>query len=245
MTVRTVIVTSMIAGSLVSPAFAQNSFSAGVEVATDEARRGISWSQGRAALSADVAAEVGPLDASARVVTTRGSERHGDADAVADLTLGTRWELGSVQFRPAITAHLFNGARGDMDYLELSTSGSFTYGPVQVIGGAAFVPSQDAIGGNNLFLHAGANAGVPGTPFTVAVELGHSSGDTKDSVRAQRLRPTGDYTNWRLGVERRRGPFTLAVEYIGTDLKRVNAVGPFADARNASDRIVSRARFDF
>jgi hypothetical protein len=235
----------MIAGSVVSPAAAQSSFPAGVEVATEEARRGISWSQGRAALSADVAAVLGPLDASARVVMTRGSERHGDADVVADLTIGTRWELGPVQLHPAVTAHLFSGARGDLDYVEVSTSGSFTYGPVQVIGGAAFAPSQDAIGGDNLYLHAGATAGLPGTPFTVAAELGHSSGNSKNPVLAQRLRPGGDYTNWRLGVERRRGPLTLAVEYIGTDLKRADANGPFADARNAGDRIVGRARLDF
>lgn len=235
----------MVAAGVVSPASAQSSFPAGVEVATEEARRGISWSQGRAAISADVAAVLGPLDASARVVTTRGSERHGDADAVADLMLGVSWQLGAVQLRPAITAHLFSGARGDMDYLELSTSGSFDYGPMQITGGAAFAPSQDAIGGNNLFLHAGANAGIPGTPLTVAVELGHSLGNSKDPVRAQRLRPGGDYTNWRLGLERRRGPLTLAVEYIGTDLKRASVNGPFADARNASDRIIGRARFDF
>ncbi len=225
------------------PAYAQTGLSAGVEAATDEARRGISWSENRAALSADAAAGFGPVDASARVVTLRGSSRHGDADTVADIALGTGWDLGAIRVRAGGTAHLFSGARGKMDYGEVGASASFTFGPLQLTGGAEYAPSQDAIGGDNLFVYAAANAGIPATPFTLVADIGHSTGDVNDPVRAQRLRPGGDYSNWRLGVEHRTGPLTLALDYIGTDVNRRDAFGPFADARHAGDRIVGRVRF--
>ncbi len=239
---------SLIAGAALAaasalPAHAQTGLSAGVEAATDEARRGLSWSENRGVLSADAAASLGPVDASARVVTTRGSSRHGDADAVADIGLGTGWDLGAIRVRAGGTAHLFAGARGKMDYGEVGASASFTFGPLQLTGGADYAPSQDAIGGDNLFVYAAANAGIPATPFTLVADIGHSTGDVNDPVRAQRLRPGGDYSNWRLGVEHRTGPLTLALDYIGTDVNRRDAFGPFADARHAGDRIVGRVRF--
>ncbi|MBM6575488.1 hypothetical protein KCP91_03840 [Microvirga sp. SRT01] len=239
---------SLIAGAALAaasalPAHAQTGLSAGVEAATDEARRGLSWSENRGVLSADAAASLGPVDASARVVTTRGSSRHGDADAVADIGLGTGWNLGAIRVRAGGTAHLFAGARGKMDYGEVGASASFTFGPLQLTGGADYAPSQDAIGGDNLFVYAAANAGIPATPFTLVAVIGHSTGDVNDPVRAQRLRPGGDYSNWRLGVEHRTGPLTLALDYVGTDVNRRDAFGPFADARHAGDRIVGRVRF--
>jgi hypothetical protein len=130
-----------------------------------------------------------------------------------------------------------------MDYGEVGASASFTFGPLQLTGGADYAPSQDAIGGDNLFVYAAANAGIPATPFTLVADIGHSTGDVNDPVRAQRLRPGGDYSNWRLGVEHRTGPLTLALDYVGTDVNRRDAFGPFADARHAGDRIVGRVRF--
>jgi len=51
--------------------------------------------------------------------------------------------------------------------------------------------------------------------------------------------------DWRLGVEHRRGALTLGVDYLGTDVSRRQAFGPFADAAHAADRIVGRVRYDF
>ena len=98
---------SLIAGDALAaasalPAHAQTGLSAGVEAATDEARRGLSWSENRGVMSADAASSLGPVDASARVVSTRGSSRHGDADAVADIGLGTGWDLGAIRVRAGV-----------------------------------------------------------------------------------------------------------------------------------------------
>lgn len=227
------------------PAFAQVSTGAGLEATTDENRRGISWSEGRVSVSGDATLSGYGLDATARVAALRDSPRHGGADAVADLSLGSGWDVGAVRLRVQGSAHLFSGTRGGMDYGELGGSASYTYGPLYLTGGAIWAPPQRAIGGSNLFVYASASAGVPGTPLTIVADLGHSSGNLDDATRAQRLRPGGDYANWRLGLEHRLGPLTLGVDYVGTDVSRADAFGPFADAGHAGDRLLGRVRVDF
>ncbi|WP_344691672.1 TorF family putative porin [Sphingomonas cynarae] len=228
---------------IAAPALAQVSPTLGVEATTDERRRGLSWSEGQASASGDVLLPVGPVDASARIAATRGSGRHGGADAVIDLGAGTGWDVGAIRLRATVTGHLFTGARGRIDYVEAGGTASYGIGPLRVTGGAMLAPSQDAIGGSNLHLFADADAGIPGTPVTLVAGIGHSSGGVDDPVRAQRLRPGGDYTNWRLGIEHRQGQLTLALDYTGTDIGRDDAFGPFADARHAGDRILGRVRF--
>ena len=71
------------------PADAQSSPSAGVELSNDEVRRGLSWSGGRAALSADALIVLGLVEVSGRAATTRSSKRHAGADAVIDVALAT------------------------------------------------------------------------------------------------------------------------------------------------------------
>lgn len=231
--------------SLGAPAAAQTARTASIEAASDEERRGLSWSEGRAVLAADAALSLGRIDASARLVTTRDSDRHAGAGAAVDLSLGTGWDIGAIRLSAGATGHLFAGARRGMDYVEARAAAGYGYGPLYVTIGVIAAPSQQAIGGSNVYTYASANAGIPGTAFTVLTELGHSSGEVDDAIRAQRLRPGGSYTNWRLGVEHRRGPVTLGMDYVGTDITRGAAVGPFADARHATDRLVGRARFTF
>jgi len=189
---------SLAAALLVAPTSATaQSISGAVEATNDEVRRGLSWSQGRASASADATATIGPVDASVRVAALRGSSRHADADAVADLSLATGWDLGAVRVRATAVGHLFTGADRSMDYVELGGAATYTLGPVRASAGALYAPSQRAIGGSNLYLYAGADAGIPGTPLTAIVQLGRSSGDVDDPVRAQRLRPGGRYMDWR------------------------------------------------
>lgn len=221
------------------------SLAGGIEATNAEVRRGIGWSGGRASVSADASTTVGPIDAGVRVVALRGAARHGDADAVADLTLGTGWDLGALRLRATGVGHIFAGAEGGMDYGELGGSASYSLGPARATVGTFYAPAQHAIGGSNLYLYANADAGIPGTPLTVIAQVGRSSGEVDDPVRARRLRPAGRYVDWRLGLEHRRGDLTLALDYIGTDVSRRAAIGRFADGGNAGDRLVGRVRYDF
>lgn len=230
---------------LITSAFAQDARPATLELMSEEERRGLSWSEGRAALAGDLRVSRGRLDASARTITLRNSVRHSGADAVVDLSVGTGWDLGAVRIHTDATGHAFVGARGRMDYVEAGASASYAYGPLYATLGVIGAPSQRAIGGSNVHAYATANVGIPGTPLTMLAEIGHSSGSVSDPVRAERLRPGGSYTNWRLGLEHRRNRLTIGVEYVGTDVSRTATASRFADRSNAGDRILGRVRVLF
>lgn len=222
------------------PAAAQADVTAGVELATDENRRGLSWSAGRVAPSADIAATLGAWEASGRIVALRGSPRHAGADMVADLQLAGAWELGPVRLRGRGIAHVFAGARGRQDYVEVGGDATYAIGPLQIDGGVLVAPAQRAVGGTNVYVFAGAAAGLPGTPVTLSAGIGHTTGGS--GARADRLRPGGAYTDWRLGAEFNRARLTLALDYVGTDIGSGSAILPVGDPVHAGDRIVARAR---
>jgi hypothetical protein len=233
-----------IAGAALLYAGAAGAQTVSVEAATDEARRGLSWSEGRATASGELFVARGVLDASARVTALRGSARHGGSDAVADLGLGATWRTGAVTLELRGDAHLFAGGRGPLDYGEVTGAVGYTFGPLQLDVSASYAPPQDALGGDNLYLRAGARAGIPLTPFTLAAAVGRTTGDGDGSAAADRLRPGGRYTDWRLGVERISGPLTLGVDYVGTNVsKRLLSGG--GDARHDGDRVVARVRLSF
>ncbi|WP_294257558.1 TorF family putative porin [uncultured Sphingomonas sp.] len=219
--------------------------SGGVELSTDESRRGLSWSENQLSASGDVSAGILGFDASARVAMVRESSRHAGADTVFDLEAGHGFDIGLFKLRGFVTGHVFTGAARAMDYVEVGADGRFSLGPLQLNGGATYAPDQGPIGGDNLYLHAGAAVGVPSTPFTVSGSVGHTTGST-DDIRAARLRPTGDYTDWRIGVEHVSGPLTLGVDYVGTDIDTNRAVSsPYADLRHSGNRVLGRARLSF
>ncbi|WP_294294523.1 TorF family putative porin [uncultured Sphingomonas sp.] len=238
----------MLAGAasvLAGPALAQSRPSVGAEITTDEVRRGLSWSDGRPALSADVATDVAGFDLSGRVVTTRASRRHAGADAVADLEVGRGFDLGGLSLRASVTGHLFAGSAIKADYYELGGTGSYTLGPVTLDAGAKYAPDQSAIGGDNLYLFANASGAIIGTPLTANAGIGRSSGSTDDPVRAARLRPAGNYTDWRLGLSYGLGKVTLSVDYIATNIDDRPMPSPLADPDHVGDRFVARARIAF
>ncbi len=238
--------TALTALLLLAPSAAWGqSISFGVEATSDERRRGLSWSDGDPAVSADASASLAGFDVSARAVTTRGSTGHAGADAVADLEVSRRFDIGAVSLRARGIGHLFAGAQGRQDYGEIGLVGSYTLGPATIDAGATYAPDQAAIGGDNLYLFADARAGIPATPFTFNVGIGRSSGSVDDPVRAARLRPAGRYTDWRAGVSWVTTPVALTVEYVGTDIDQNRLTSSFGDIDNAGDRIIGRVRFGF
>lgn len=227
------------------PAQAQ-SVDVGVEAATDEVRRGLSWSDGEISASADAFAGFAGLDASVRVAALRKSDRHANADVVADLALGKDWDVSGFTVRTEMIGHVFGGADTGMNYAELGLGARYSIGPLQLGANAYYAPSQDAIGGDNLHLRANALAGIPAFPVSVAAAVGYTTGDASDAVRAARLRPLGNYADWKVGLEYNQFPFTVGLDYIGTDIDTSRVVAsPFADLRHAGDRVVGRVRLSF
>lgn len=229
----------------VAAAHAQSLPSAGVEATIDERRRGLSWSEGRASVSGDLAVTLGAIELDARVAALRGSVRHDGADAVADLGAAFVTGVGPFQLRARAIGHVFAGAASGMDYGEIGGDARYTLGPIELTAGALYAPPQDAIGGSNLYLSGLAVVGIPATPFTVVGGVGRSSGTVDDPARADRLRPGGTYTDWRLGVEHTTGPLTLALDYVGTDLNADRPARAIGDRGNSGDRVLARARVAF
>lgn len=233
------------AGAFVPAAQAQ-SVDFGVEATTDEVRRGLSWSDGEISASSDAYVGFAGLDASVRVAALRKSDRHANADVVADLALGKDWDAGAFTLRTEAIGHVFGGSDTGMNYAELGLGARYSIGPLEVAANAYYAPGQDAIGGDNLHLRASALAGIPAFPVSVAASVGYTSGDADNAVRAARLRPVGNYSDWKVGLEYNQYPFTVGLDYVGTDIDTSRVVAsPFADVRHAGDKVVGRIRLSF
>ncbi|KQM41063.1 TorF family putative porin [Sphingomonas sp. Leaf10] len=229
----------------VAAAHAQSAPSLGLEATIDERRRGLSWSEGRASVSGDVAVTLRAIELDARVAALRESVRHDGADAVADLGAAFVTEAGPFQLRARAIGHVFAGARSAMNYGEFGGDARYALGPAELTVGALYAPPQDAIGGSNLYLSGLAVVGIPATPFTIVGGAGRSSGTVDNAARADRLRPGSAYVDWRLGVEHVTGPLTVALEYVGTDLNDDRPIRAIGDRQHSGDRVLARARIGF
>lgn len=212
--------------------------SATVEATTDHRRRGLSWSDGEAALDASVALAVaGGLRVEGRATTLRGSPRHGGADAALDASVAYTTRFGGWSLTAGATGHAFPGERG-LHYGELDASLGYLIGPIEVEALASYAPDQSAIGGDNLHLAARATASLPGTPWSLSAHVGRTSGGADDPLRAARLRPAGSYTDWGLRLERVTQRYAVGVRYTGTDIRQGRITpSPFADRENSGDRV--------
>ncbi len=204
----------------ISPAAAQTRPVGSVEVTTDYRQRGISWSGGRAAASAALGADFGGgFRADAAATTLRGTARHGGADAGLDLSAGYRIDRGALWLDGGVVGHVFPGGRGARDYAEVQGAVSTLIGPADLTLSADYAPDQAAIGGDNLYVRAGARVAVVGSPVTLSAHVGRSSGDADGSGRAWRLRPDGRYYDWGVAADYVLQRITLRLAYSDTDIR--------------------------
>ncbi|TKD53005.1 TorF family putative porin [Sphingomonas baiyangensis] len=221
--------------------------SGSVEVTTDHRRRGISWSDGKVALDAIATLPVtGALRVEARATTLRGSPRHAGADLGLDGSAAYVADLGGgLTVTGGVTGHFFPGER-ETSYGEIDAVLGYAIGPAQIEGFAHYAPPQDSIGGDNLYLGARVGGSIPATPYSILAHVGRTTGGTDDFVRAARLRPDGDYTDWGVRVERTVGNVAIGVRYSGTDIAdEVAAASPFANREDAGDRLTAHIALFF
>jgi uncharacterized protein (TIGR02001 family) len=215
-----------------------------VEAGSDQRRRGLSWSDGEPMIEAYGAIGLSDrLEIGVGATTTRASRRHGGADAAVDLSARYRHDLGAWRLSAGVTGHVFAGAAG-LDYAEIDGRLSYGIGPAQLRLGASYAPAQQAIGGDNLYLSAGVDVGLPGTPFSLTGHVGRSSGRIDDPLRAMRLRPEGGYRDYAVGVDYLTGPFAAGVRYSDTSIDAVDLAAPFVD-RHVGSRVTGFLRVGF
>ncbi|MFW2830454.1 TorF family putative porin [Sphingomonas sp. ID0503] len=214
-----------------------------IEVASDDRRRGLSWSDGRPALTASGYLPVtGGLDLEAAASTLRGSARHGGADLGIDAGLRYRHDLGGWRLSAGLLGHAF-ADRSALNYAEVTARAAYQIGPAVFGGSLAYAPRQNAIGGDDLYIAADAELALPGTPWTFRAGAGRSSGETRNGLRAARLRPGGSYWDYHLSAEHVRGPLTAGLRFTATSIDSDEAA-PAVDDRHIGSRLTAHLRFD-
>lgn len=207
------------------PAAAQyaNGISATIEAMSDDRRRGLSWSDGDPGLRVGISVPLADgLSVDGAATTLWGSPRHGGADAALDIGPTFTRQIGSWRLGAEGRYHFFPGASGQ-GYGEVGANAGFTIGPANLDLSARYAPRQSAIGGDNLYVAAGASAAVPGTAFTLSGHVGRSTGDMRDPARAARLRPGGGYWDHDLGIDWYRGRWSAGLRYTDTDIDAPDA----------------------
>lgn len=209
------------------PSLAQEAVRLDASALSDYRERGLSWSEGKPAALANVDLPVAAgLAVSAQAVTTRGSDRHGGADAAFTLRATYSQEAGLLRWRGGLAQHLFAGGSAPLDYLEGELELGFMIGPLDLALLGSYAPPQQALGGSNVYGRVRARLALAGTPLTLAAHAGHSSGNVDDESRARRLRPGGNYADWGLGADYALGPATLSLTYTDTDIRRRDIASP-------------------
>lgn len=207
-----------------------------LDLASDDRRRGLSWSDGdpvlRGSLSVPIA-EGFSLDGTA--TSLWGSDRHGGANAALDLGATYVRQAGGWRLSAEGRYHLFPGASGQA-YGEVGASAGFAIGPASVDLAGHYAPRQSAIGGDNLYLSSGAAFAIPGTALTLSGHVGRSSGTVRRADRAVRLRPGGRYWDHGIALDWYRGRWSAGLRYADTDLDG-------AAARHAGASLIARLGF--
>ncbi len=205
-----------------APVLAQEMIGLEASILTDYRERGLSWSDGKAAarVRVDVPLAGTGFTAAAQATSTRGSVRHGGAEAAVDLSLTFRHEAGLTRLHGAAIARLFPEGAGRQDYVEFDLGVGMALGPIDLAVLGSYAPPQQAIGGSNLHGKASARLALIGTPVTLTGQLGHTTGHADDALRAGRLRPAGSYTDWSLGADYALGRLVFSLAYSDTDIRR-------------------------
>lgn len=191
---------------------AASDLSGEVGVVSDYRYRGVSLSDGRAAVQASVTLERAGLYATLWS-STLGRRL---ADSEIDLTAGYERELAPwISFDVSATRYFYPSSPGD-GYSEGTAAVSLSRGPATATLAFSYAPRQralrDAAGrrADNGYVSLEAGYDVPGTSVSLAAGAGYERG-AFDEVRR------GGKWDWRIGGEIARGAATLGLSYVGSN----------------------------
>ena len=182
---------------------------------SDYRYRGVSLSDDRPALQASLTWE----HDSGVYANLWGSTIKEDGEplkAEVDLTAGFAAELPlGVILDVSATYYAYPGDR-DFNYFEGTAIIERPFGPVTAHAGLSYAPRQGALADDdgrkhaNRYLFAGASFEVPGTPVTLASQIGHERG-------AFDLNPGGGKTDWSVAAEVALQRLRVGMSFVGTD----------------------------
>jgi uncharacterized protein (TIGR02001 family) len=136
------------------------------------------------------------------------------------------------------------GGAGPTDFFEPYAALSTTLGPARGKVGVKYAWKQEALnfdgGGrdDNLYVHADLDAGVPGTPFSLAAHLGYTDGALSPKFATGQTAHYAGGLDWSLGatwtVNRN---LSLSATYVGVEGRSIDEF--------SNDTVVAAIRFSF
>jgi hypothetical protein len=172
----------------------------------------------------------------------------GGSNTELDLVGGFKTEVTpGVAVDVGLTWYMYPGGASKTDFAEIYGKVSGTFGPVNLLGGVAYAPPQEALGRwsftganaqdvlagfpyddagdkeDNFYVWADASTAIPTTPLTAKAHLGYSNGNKGLGPNGTSVAPTGEYLDWLVGLDLAvpGTPVTLGVAYVDTDIAKV------------------------
>lgn len=239
--------------AMTSPALGQSadapagplSVSGSAMIVSDYRFRGVSQSDGSAAVQAGITAEhESGVYAGIWASSLAGWGTFGGANMELDLIGGVKRPIAGGTLDAGLTWYLYPGGADTTDFGEAFVKLSGATGPVTLTGGVAYAPKQRALGrvfdsgaaaaagaparpeakGDNLYLSGDGAIALAGTPVAIKAHIGHSRGNRGLGPNATSVAPTGRYWDWSLGADVTPVEgLTLGLAYVDTDIGRREA----------------------
>ena len=167
----------------------------------------------------------------------------GGSNTELDLFAGYKVALGEgMALDAGLTWYMYPGGASETDFAELYAKLSTTVGPVNLLGGVAYAPKQQALGRwyfsgasastgiyddagdreDNLYLWADISSAIPDTPITLKGHIGYSEGNSGLGPNGTSVAPTGKYIDWLVGADFAvpSTPLTVGVAYVDTNISK-------------------------
>ena len=165
----------------------------------------------------------------------------GGSNTELDLYGGFKTEVVSgVSVDVGLTWYMYPGGASETDFAEPYIKVSTTVGPVSLLGGFAYAPKQQALGGwylngasaqtgvydlpgrkaANGYVWGDISSAIPDTGITLKAHLGYSEGNQGLGPNGTSVSPTGEYLDWMIGVDYTFSPLTFGISYVDTDITK-------------------------
>jgi uncharacterized protein (TIGR02001 family) len=242
--------------------------SGNVALASDYRFRGVSQSNGGAALQGGITIshESGAY-AGFWSSNLAGWGTFGGPNLELDLIAGYKFLVASgAALDVGLTWYTYPGGASKTAFAEPYVKLSGTVGPASLTAGVAYAPKQQALGRwyntgasaaagvydnpgdkkDNLYIWTDAAAGTPSTPVTLKGHIGYSKGNSGLGPNGTSVAPTGKYIDWLLGADVAVGGVTLGIAYVDTDISKAESAylyPNFSSTKDGSSIAGSKAVF--
>jgi uncharacterized protein (TIGR02001 family) len=214
-------------------------FTGSVALVTDYRFRGVSQSDNDPAIQGGLTLNhKSGMYASFWASNLAGWGTFGGPNLELDLIFGWKFGAGPVAIDVGVTTYTYPGGAPTTTFAEPYVKVSGTLGPVSLLGGIAYAPSQQALGNvyntgeayqlglpddpgasdDNLYLWGDISGGIPGVPVTLKAHFGYSDGNPGLGPNGTSVAPTGSYWDWLIGADLALGPVVVGIAWVDTSI---------------------------